>query len=216
MKTFGPRLKPGSLLTDEKICRAALADIHQASCLASHVPDIDDILGIVEKISTFWLKEGNWLTAGMVLMHLGDQMLALQKIEEAQDYYEPAFLRFHVQVDSRHRQNEAAARYGMALTDLLSNHQRNAVHQLDQVLRLLEKAEHHWISIHADYRSARHCQRLQYEIEAIQSTLLSEVLSMSYDRLGFGYFRRNAGKMCTLIPVEQIVLPRPQLRIQPS
>jgi hypothetical protein len=209
MKTFWPRLKPSSLLTDEKMCRAALADIHQVSYLAAHTA-LDDTVTITEEISVHWLKEGDWLTAGTVLMHLGDHMLSLQMIERARDYYQSAALRFYVQVDSRHRQNEAAARYGLAIVDLLSNHQRNAIHQLEKVLKLLKKAEHHWISIQADYENARLCRQAQSKIYDIQETALADLFSFPYPKLSFGYghFERAAQRIYTLPPIRHISLPR--------
>jgi hypothetical protein len=111
----------------------------------------------------------NCHTAGVVLTHVADEILRLTLVTRALNYYYDASTRFHAQVDTRYRQNEAAAIYGLALVDYLTNNRERARHRLDKAAELLKEAEQNWVSIYGDYHRADRCSRMQSEISHLQN-----------------------------------------------
>jgi hypothetical protein len=110
----------------------------------------------------------NCHTAGVVLTHIADEILRLKLVSQALNYYYDASTRFHAQVDTRYRQNEAAAIYGLALVDYLNNDRERARHRLDKATKLLKEAEQNWVSIYGDYERANTCSNLQSEIARLE------------------------------------------------
>jgi tetratricopeptide (TPR) repeat protein len=194
MFTFRANYRPTRFLVDQRICRTAFIDlsrIHKAeSYFESGALELKAILDYAEGLSKRWMRVVDSLTVGIILMHLGDLMLSLQEIDRARTYYRYAVTRFYVQVDTRYRQNEAAALYGLALVAWFSKNQGLALHRLNKALRLLKKTEHNWISIYTDSDNADFCRWAQALIRTVRRhVVIPALLSPPIEELSFNYGR---------------------------
>ena len=173
MKIHDIILKPTLILLEApRICHEALDDIERledaASACTSKRIAINRIVTYAENIGRHWMDCTNCHTAGVVLTHVADEILRLKLVSQALNCYYEASIRFHAQVDTRYRQNEAAAIYGLALVDYLNNDRERACHRLDKATELLKEAEQNWVSIYGDYDRADFCSRMQSEIARLE------------------------------------------------
>jgi hypothetical protein len=123
----------------------------------------------------------NCHTAGVVLTHIADEILRLKLMTRAGQCYNNASTRFHAQADIRYRQNEAAAIYGLALVDYLTNNRARAHRRLSKAVELLKEAERNWVSIYANYKRADFCRWVQSEISHFQDLLDRDLLPVLLD-----------------------------------
>lgn len=162
--------KPSAILFWPQPSRLARVDLRRIG-RATSARDHHRLAERRTEIKFRWARDGDWLTAGALFVYLGDASLYLEDYDEAHDCYQSARLRFHTQVDSRQRQNEAAACYGLALSDFMRLNFDAGLEQLSLALDLLDKAEKHWVSIYAAYGSAERCathaQRLDDLFETV-------------------------------------------------
>ena len=125
-----------------------------------------------------WARTGDWRRYGTELLAVGSGLLAALQWQPAGECYAEAQTIFHLRVDPRQRQNEAAATYGLALTAALQGAQLRALEWAEQTIVLLQEAEKYWVMCYADYERADECERLRLPLEQ-QLTLFTDPQGVS-------------------------------------
>ncbi len=127
-----------------------------------------------------WLQarfSGDWLSWAVTLVHLGDESLRARRSNTARQAYRLAQIQFHQQAASVHRQNEAVASYGLALTAWVMGDSDAALELLEQAIQLCGKAQMHWIAVQADYARAYQCRNITSWFEALADQIAQSQLA---------------------------------------
>lgn len=165
-------LEPALLLEYETIPRSTEMNIVDAIA-ASTREAWDEVATIANNARSRWARTGDWLSLGILMMHIGDAALRAGQLSKAEYSYRCAHHRFHLRVDPAQRQNEAASAYGLALTDLQTGHKAQALDRLEEAIVLFKKAEIHWIAIHSNYDKAIRCKHAAIWLEILAQRLLA-------------------------------------------
>lgn len=96
-----------------------------------------------------WSENGDWLSASVALVHLGDDTLKASNPLLARKYYDRARQFFSWRVSPTQRQNEAAALYGVSLAEIALASTAEAIdvamERLEDAYQLLARARRDWI-----------------------------------------------------------------------
>jgi len=172
MIELSPGLEPASLLEYETIPRSTKMNVMDA-IVAGTREAWDEVDAITDNVRSRWARTGDWLSLGILMIHIGDTALRAGQLNRAEYAYRHAYHRFHLRVDPTQRQNEAASTYGLALTELQMGHEAQALDKLEEAVTLFKKAELHWITIHSDYDKAIRCKYAAIWLETLAEGLLA-------------------------------------------
>ena len=165
-------LEPALLLEYETIPRSTKMNIVDA-VVASTREAWDEVDTIANNARSRWVRTGDWLSLGILMIHVGDAALRAGQLSRAEYAYRCARHRFHLRVDPVQRQNEAASAYGLALTDLWMGRKAQALDRMEEAVVLFKKAEIHWIAIHSNYDKAIRCKHAAIWMETLAKGLLA-------------------------------------------
>lgn len=172
MIELSPGLEPASLLEYETLPRSTKMNVMDA-IVAGNREAWDEVAAITDNVRNHWARTGDWLSLGILMIHIGDAALRTGQLGRAEYAYRHACHRFHLRVDPTQRQNEAAATYGLALTELQIGHEAQALDKLEEASTLFKKAELHWITIHSNYDKAIRCKHAAIWLETLAQGVLA-------------------------------------------
>ena len=119
-------------------------EVQRACVAACRRRDLERLRGLANEASTEWADHGSWTRYAITLVVIADAGLDASAPRLAQQYYQQAAQIFERRVPAPQRQNEAAARYGLALVDVLFGEFEPARRHLATAQRLIRVAERHW------------------------------------------------------------------------
>ena len=105
-----------------------------------------------------WIQQGDWLGTAIMLMGIADQCLIYDEFEIALTQYSRAQYILHLHINPIQRQNEAAALYGMGISELALRQSTSAAAHFGEAGELLATAEQYWI-INSQNEHAAACNR---------------------------------------------------------
>ncbi|MFP4345227.1 MAG: hypothetical protein ACLFU8_11085 [Anaerolineales bacterium] len=119
-------------------------EVQRACVAACRRRDLDRLRRLADEASAEWADHGSWTRYAITLVVVADASLDAGAPRLAQQYYRQAAQIFERRVPASQRQNEAAARYGLALVDVLFGEFEPARRHLATAQRLIRVAERHW------------------------------------------------------------------------
>jgi hypothetical protein len=147
-------------------------EVQRACVAACRRRDLDRLQRLADEASAEWVDHGSWTRYAITLVVVADASLDAGAPRLAQQYYRQAAQIFERRVPAPQRQNEAAARYGLALTDVLFGEFESARRHLATAQRLIRVAERHW-RFEGRRRRVEGCQGLRRWFAWVAAQLLT-------------------------------------------